>query len=65
MNKWVGERICDLFDGDDGLTRHHGHVTEILYHEIHLGRSVHNICIVVVVHMTKEMWQIIDDTDSM
>ena len=31
MNKNVGVKVCDVFDGE----RHHGEVTEVIYHDVH------------------------------
>ena len=31
MNKWLGTRICEVFEGE----RHHGTVTEVIYHDLH------------------------------
>ena len=36
MNKWKGTKICELFPDDNGeMVRHHGVITEIIYHDIH------------------------------
>ena len=31
MNKRIGERVCDVFEGE----RFHGEVTEVRFHEVH------------------------------
>ena len=31
MNKHIGTRVCDLFDGE----RFHGEVTEVIFHDVH------------------------------
>ena len=36
MRKWIVTDICDMFEGDNGLERHHGVVTDVLFHEIHV-----------------------------
>ena len=36
MRKWIGADICDMFEGDNGLERHHGVVTDVSFHEIHV-----------------------------
>ena len=35
MRKWIGDDISDIFEGDNGLERHHGVITDVLFHEIH------------------------------
>lgn len=37
MNKMLGERVCDVFDG----TRYHGEVTQIIFHEVHAQYMYH------------------------
>ena len=37
MNKRIGERVCDVFDGE----RFHGEVVQVIFHEIHAQYMYH------------------------
>ena len=37
MNKMIGERVCEEFDG----VRYHGSVTEILFHDVYAQYMYH------------------------